>query len=301
MISKARTQQGMALFQVLLIVAIISVLLLIMSASTKGHVERAQQLQEQTEQQLALHSAANYTDFVMLTNDWADMLNQEQPIPLMNFHNYKSRLPLPQRPAYAPLHYSVDVQFQNMASLIGINRADEDLKELLIFVGVPALEATAMIAELKSWLYREDRVYLQHVNELNNVPGWSSWVIDALRPYVTAKILPLSGAWAPDELLPILLTSGQADTIIALRQSNQYSPSIYEEFSGQETGFGVSLYPGEEQRVTVTSPLTGEQLRRGVIYATHDKNPRTIEYKRYLHEQQSTVNESIETEAAELP
>ncbi|MFC0445723.1 type II secretion system protein GspK [Pseudidiomarina halophila] len=284
-------QKGMALFQVLLIVAIISMLLLMMSATTNQQVERAQRLQDQTEQQLALHSAANYLDFVLLTNDWYDMLNAGEPLANLNFHNYPSSLKLPSRVAYDPLPDGIEVRLQNIGSLVGINQANQQLRELLVTLGVGEVQANTMIEALRDRLYGAEKLYLQHVNELTGVPGWTEELIERLRPLVTAKILPFNGAWSPDALLPILLTSGQADTIIALRRSGDYYAGIYQEFSGQDTGFGVSLYPSDEQRVTITDPVTGEQLRRAVIYAAHDKNPRTIEYKRYLREQQSISNE----------
>lgn len=284
-------QKGMALFQVLLIVAIISMLLLMMSATTNQQVERAQRLQDQTEQQLALHSAANYLDFVLLTNDWYDMINAGEPLANLNFHNYPSSVKLPSRVAYAPLADGIDVRLQNIGSLVGINQANEQLRELLVTLGVSDVQANTMVAALRDRLYGTKKLSLQHVNELTGVPGWTEELVERLRPLVTAKILPFNGAWSPDPLLPILLTSGQADTIIALRRSGDYYAGIYEEFSGQDTGFGVSLYPSDEQRVTITDPITGEQLRRAVIYAAHDKNPRTIEYKRYLREQQSISNE----------
>ncbi|WP_258807322.1 general secretion pathway protein GspK [Pseudidiomarina sp. CB1] len=285
-------QEGMALFQVLLIVAIISVLLLIMSNTTKSQVERALVLQQQTEKQLALHSAANYVDLMLLANDWGDMRDTGAPLANLNFHSYPSRLSLPGRDAYAALPDGVAVSLQNVGSLINLNQANQQLRDLLVHVGVSQVTADMLLDELQRWLYRPDRIYLQHVNELRNIRGWTPDIIERIRPYVTAKIMPFNGAWAPDALLPILLTSGQADTITALRQSGQYQAGIYEEFSGQETGFGVSLYPSKYQRVTVIDPLTGEQLRRGVRYATHEKNPRTIEYKRYLREQRIELNEA---------
>ncbi|WP_258239972.1 hypothetical protein [Pseudidiomarina homiensis] len=284
-------QQGMALFQVLLIVAIISVLLLIMSNTTKGQVDRALALQKQTEKQLALHSAANYLDMLMLTNDWSDMLREDKPIAGLNFHNYVMRVQLPNRQAYKSLAEGIDVQMQNIGSLVGVNQANDQLRDVLVRAGVHSIEANNMILTLREQLYRDDRLYFQHINELTSVPGWTSAIIERIRPYVTTKIMPFNGAWAPDGLLPVLLTSGQADTITALRGSGEYNPRLYEEFSGQDTGFGVSLYPSDEQRVTVTDPITGEQLRRGVIYATHEKHPRTIEYKRYLREEKSIPNE----------
>lgn len=285
-------ETGMALFQVLLIVAIIAMLLLMMSATTNQQVERAQQLQDQTETQLGLHSASNYVDFLLLTNDWYDMRRDNTPIPQLNFHHAASRVTLPERAGYDALPEGINLRLQNEASLIGINQANEQLHDLLLKNGKTQTEADLMLGELRAHLYRADRIYLQHVNDLNSITGWSTDIIEAIQPYVTAKIISFNGAWAPDALLPVLLTSGQADTIIALRESGQYDPGIYESFSGQETGFGVTLYPSQEQRVTVTDPVTGEQLRRGVIYATHEQNPRTIEFKRYLREQRKTLNEA---------
>ncbi|MGQ4276503.1 hypothetical protein ACQ5ES_05600 [Pseudidiomarina sp. E22-M8] len=277
----------MALFQVLLMVAIISVLLVIMSQQTRSSVERAQAMQEQARLQLALDSTANYLDALLLSNNWLLARGQpEHPLAEINFYNYPQSLAVPERIAYRPLGDAVTVQLQNEGSLLNINFETENIEALLRALGVEPRQAELMMAELRDWLQQPDQLFFQSFSDLAHLPSWTMAEVELIRPYTTLEVAIFNPAWAPDQLLTILLTQGQADTIRALRKSNDNAVGMLQEFINLRDALDSSIFPGEQQRIRITAEPSGLQLYRRIDYRPRHPIPLRLHAKHFQQEQQ---------------
>lgn len=177
-------QQGMALFQVLLMVAIIAVFLIIMSQQTQSSVVRAQQMQDQVELQLALESSAAYFDSLLISNEWLTARKDAgNPLYDINFYGIGQRRSLPDRPAYKALNYEVTLALQNEASLIDLNFNNQKLQQLFIARGKTATEARQLADELSSWIRTGEGLTLQATSELTQLPGWTAADVELVRPW----------------------------------------------------------------------------------------------------------------------
>lgn len=278
-------QQGMALFQVLLMVAIISVLLIIMSQQTQSSVSRAQTMQQQVETQLALESSAAYVDSLLLSNEWLSARSDEShPLHQINFYGGKTSVALPERPAYAALNSQVSLQLQNEASLFDINYRPNDVQQLLLLQGIEAAQAEAMIRELKDYLQRPDAMLIQQLGDLLQLSLWDVATLDRIAPFVSVNAPTFNPVWAPDELLPILLSQGQADTIRSLRKTNEISAGLLQEFAAERDVLDSGIFPGVSQRVLLTSENTGLQLYREVDYRPRHPSPLRRHAKQFRQE-----------------
>lgn len=275
-----RTQQGMALFQVLLIVAIMAILLLIIVANSNSAVRQAQRLQEQTEQRLALYSAQNFIDQQLLTSNWGmvDEDNPQRVLPMLNFYNYPMPIPLPERASYAVLGEGIELRLQNLDSLLSINNPSSELAELLELRGVESSRAQLLVSNLRDFLQRENSIHLQTIWDLQQVPEWTRADIELMSDVLTARGGIPNYAHAPDALLPVLLRSGLAASISAMRASGDYDQNRYSDLTNEFGDAVVSLFPGGDQRVTISDPLSGLTSQRDMNYDTYGLTPLTRYY-----------------------
>lgn len=290
MMSSRSQQQGMALFQVLLIVAIMAILLLIIVANSNSAVSQTQRLQEQTEQRLALYSAQNYIDQQLLISNWGmvDETNEQRVLPKLNFYGYPLDIPLPERVSYAALGESVELRLQNLDSLLSINNPSSELAELLEIRGISSARAQQLVANLRTFLQRENGIHLQTIWDLQQIPEWTRADIERMRDVMTARGGIPNYVHAPDALLPVLLRSGLAASISAMRASGTYDQNRYSDLTNEVGDAVVSLFPSGEQRVTISDPLSGLTSQRDMNYDTYGLTPLTRYY--------GTVQRRLDTE-----
>ncbi|WP_411359072.1 hypothetical protein [Pseudidiomarina salilacus] len=280
-----QAQQGMALFQVLLMVAIISVLLLIMSQQTQSSVARAQSMQDQLELQLALDSSAAYVDHLLISNEWLSARKDEQnPLYGINFHGLPSDFKLPERPAYQALNYTVQLTLQNERSLIDLNFNARRVQQLLVGLGIPEPQARAKAQELSRWISGGEGRTLQAVSELTQLPSWTPNDVELIRPYVSVRAPIFNAAWMPNGLLPILLSPWQADSIQALRETNESSAGLLQEFYPESDPLDSGIFPGESQRMWLRAEPQGLSLYRELDFRPRQPSPLRYHAKYYQQE-----------------
>ncbi|HET8816652.1 MAG TPA: hypothetical protein VFM61_04295 [Pseudidiomarina sp.] len=275
-----RSQQGMALFQVLLIVAIISILLLIIVANSNHAVSQAQRLQQQTQQRLALYSAINFIDQQLLTSNWAllDEENTARVLPELNFYGYPVTVPLPERRSYDALGQTLELRLQNLESLISVNSPGNELAALLERRGVEPARAQRLVSELRAYTQQEQSLHLQSIWDVQQVPEWTREDIRLVRDVVTTRGGLPNYVHAPDALLPVLLRSGVAASISAMRASGAYDQSRYSELTNDYGDMVSNFFPGSEQRVTLTAPISGLTSERDMNYDPYGLTPLTRYY-----------------------
>ena len=278
-------QHGMALFQVLLMVAIISVLMIIMSKQTQSTVQQAQLLQDRVERELALSSAAAYVDSLLLSNDWLMSRNNPQsPLHQINFYGQPHRIPLPQRAAYEPLGPSLALQLQNEASLLDLNFRTNDIEPLLLQLGKSPLQARQMVDELRTFLRESEQIYFQNVADLAHLASWTVEDVASIRNLTSVSAPLFNPVWMPNELLPVLLTPEQADTIRALRKSNESSAGLLQGFIGEVDAADTGTFPGIAQRMRLTDERSGLELYREVDYRPRHPSPMRL-YAKYFQQE----------------
>lgn len=274
-VSNRNQQTGMALFQVLLIVAIISVLLLIIIANSNATVSQAQRLQQQTEERLAMYSAQNFIDQQLLTNRWSAPAdeNETRQLPSLNFHGQAMTVQLPERVSYRSLAPEVVLKLQNLSSLLNINTTSQLLVDTMILRGIEPARAQLLLNNLRDYTQREYAVHLQTANDLLGVPEWTRADIDRIRDLVSAESGLFNPAHAPDALLPVLLRSGVAASISAMRASGDYDINAYSSLTDDYGNEVQSLFPGSEQRVTIEDPKSGLISQRELQFDTYGLTP----------------------------
>lgn len=282
---QAQKQRGMALFQVLLMVAIISVLLIIMSKQTQSTVQQAQLLQDRVERELALSSAAAYVDSLLLSNDWLISRNDPQsPLHQINFYGEPHLIPLPQRAAYGALGPEVTLQLQNEASLLDLNFRTNDIEPLLLQLGKSPLQARQMVEELRSFLRAPEQIYFQNVADLAHLESWTVEDVAMLRNLTSVSAPIFNPVWMPNELLSVLLTPEQAATIRSLRKSNESSAGLLQDFFGEMDAADTGIFPGIAQRMRLTDESSGLELYREVDYRPRHPSPLRL-YAKYFQQE----------------
>lgn len=283
--SQSHRQQGMALFQVLLIVAIISVLLLIMSQQTQSTVQQAQTLQDRVERELALSSAAAYTDSLLLSNDWLLASGDpDSPLYQINFYGEPYALTLPDREAYAALSRTVTLTLQNEASLLDLNFRTDDIEPLLVALGKSPSEARNMVDDLRAFLAEPEQIYFQTIADVAHLDSWTVADVALVRNLTSISAPIFNPVWMPDALLPVLLTPEQADTIRSLRKSNESSAGLLQDFFGEFDATGSGVSPGIAQRMKLTDQASGLELYREVDYRPRHPSPLRL-YAKYFKQE----------------
>jgi len=271
-------QQGIALMQVLLMVGIISILLLIMMHSTRQHLNQVDALQQQLDQHFELYSVETDLQFALLTtnisfpeqtpNEWSQQWNfYGKPFQVGDYQ----------------------VELINLKSLVGLNRSPGPVRQLLMAYGASELQANRMVETLNDWqtvpeLRREDRLGtdygaglpIQHLRELESLPGWDHELVTAIEPWINAwEPYAFNPAYAPDALISVVLTDAQFDILQQMRAEERFSRQEYMAITGDEEDEFTSYLPGPEYRIIIRRADEEISLVRVTdgVFAPHQRRP----------------------------
>lgn len=295
-------QQGMALIQVLLLVAMLSILLLLMVANTQQQQQQVLAIQSQLSEQFDLYSHANDLLFGLLTEPPEPVVesiaSRTEPAkkhvwnPDWNFYAQAFSF----KGGYGAAQHLSQARLTNLNSLINLQYTSYGLARLLRALGYRDAEADALARAVQEWqqpstavgaqLYSERSETLvtlpiQHGYELAFVPGWSEQLAQQVTPYVTVVgIGMLNEAYMPDNMLGILLSRSQADTIRQLRAEGRFSREQFSTLTGIEADEFRTLYPGPDFRVEVWHEHNPAFVRvLEVSLSPYKKEPLALRYQ----------------------
>lgn len=260
-------RNGFALFQVLLMVSIMSILILLLVQYANRSIQIATEIQTSAEKRLALRSFQHLLEFELATKPWtgSDSLLAAYGL---NFHGVTVVTETPQHRAFSALNRDVRVTLQNMRSLIDLRFVERDVFiALAASQGISDDRARELFRALETWQLRwslanrsgvvaqqSSFLELSSVAELRSIPGWTEAEISRLAPFFTVHGREFNPYFAPQPLLNALLPSSQTDIVARWREQN---PNAILSASTLPSLAGVSLQDAAPRR-TVTIRIETE-------------------------------------------
>jgi general secretion pathway protein K len=248
-----KKQSGIALVQILLITAIMTVMALYLMSTSKGQVRMAQWAADRTEAMVAAHDAKAKILFALLTEPLRGN-NQEAHkrlgISNINFHN-------------TPILLStgVIVKLQDHRGLLNLAYPNKKyLEPFLAFHLRSEKEASLIIQRLLDWQdidtiprtigserNRNIGVRNSLLPSLNDIEHISSLSTQAkallMRNGSIYKRSAFNPMTAPMEILQGLTNIHVAEQIISMRNSNQLTAKQFSEITGIKEGEFITFYP----------------------------------------------------------
>ncbi|SEA29620.1 hypothetical protein [Alkalimonas amylolytica] len=257
--ASASVQRGIALFQVLLMTAIFSMLLLLMVASVQQHQRQVQQLLDASTQQLALYSAANTLSFALLTEEWQGPDSGEQAYG-WNFYSYPFDWFVPASSEGSQDNHSqavvaIEARLQDLNGLLDLRFPSPLHQQWLQQQGIDSLSASQMVNTLRDAQRSEPAArlpfaapgfHLQHASEAIALPGWQPMADSQLWQYTRVLGDEFNYLTAPDPILAALLPPAQFDILRQWRQQGRVDRFRFSELTGIEPDEGATFFASRE-------------------------------------------------------
>lgn len=293
-------QKGIALIQVLLISAILSVLALYLTTTAKDQVMVAQWNNDKAEALVAMQSAESNLLFTLLTelktanNTAKGNNNSSDPIDLiLSKWNFFSQ------PFAVNEHVSITMQDQS--ALINLHFPDRDiLTALIISQGYSTNQTNVIVDSLLDW---QDLDSIPRANgvETNQVsmgvirngalPSvYDLHFIKAITPEIQQVLINNGTIYrkgsfnptnSPAEILLALLNTETAQQVIELRTANQLTKIKFTQLTGIRENDETFFYPSNYISIALTSKVGVSVVEKTITihispYAKADKRPINI-------------------------
>lgn len=254
-------QSGMALAQVLLLVAIISVLLVSMLHINQQMINTTDMVQQRTEVRLKLQTAKTRLIEALMTYQWVSKPDNAQANPYVknwNFHGEEFSVD------------GVDITIQNDSSLIQLSIVDK--RYLTRAFQTLNLDNPRQLAHrLVDWQDTDsDREEygaeqgdyeqgvsvpnrrLQSMTDLTFIPGFTEQVIERIRRFSTlTPHASYSPTHAPNDLLPFFVEPDVVSTLKRMRDEGSYSERRFTSATGIYGDDMIYLAAGPTFRITL--------------------------------------------------
>ncbi|WP_394146919.1 general secretion pathway protein GspK [Shewanella atlantica] len=273
-------QRGVALIQVLLLTAILSMMALQFTLSSRQQVTIATELQNRMEAEVKLRTLESKLLFTLLSlskNDADRALQQEDEIGrLWNFYG---------KPFAVSDGATVSIQDLNgLLSVYGANNAQQ-IEEFLIFLGKQPQEAKSITSNLKYWQgYDRDQFttmnnrevrgnYLLNVAELKKIDGIDDKLYEQLSPVVTTlQNLLFNPMTAPLPLLQAMLSPEICSEVANLRKEGRLTRKRFSELTQIEEGDTITFIPGRRLQIELTVAVGTSVAKRKFIAYLRPEN-----------------------------
>jgi len=264
-------QRGIALVQVLLIVAVLSILALYFTQSARQQVHNATLMVDKAQAYVELQSAEANVLYALLT----EQKNPEQTpsaqsqvlISKWNFHGEEFN--------YNP---QVSVAMQDLRGLLNLHYPNKQrLTQLLTYSGLNDYDAQLMSRQIIQWQQLDGRTdslpnnitarhaAIHDIAELIHL-GLAPTQLNALRANTTQyKKGAFNPMTAPNSLLNALLAKDVASHVIMLRQAKQLTVREFVQVTGFNESDDIILYPSNLFKVTLNAQV-GEARVQKIIY-----------------------------------
>lgn len=290
-------QKGIALFQVLLMTAIISVLALQFTQTAKNQVAIASIMSDRVKAELAQKSAESSVIFALLTEAREKNIESESLIASQwNFFNKEFTIQ-----DELVDNVTTTIAIQDLNSLISLYRGgDTNLVEGLLSRFADAdTNASVVTNSLVDWQDFDSLISingaehesyskpgmptnmpLQSFDEILHIKGVTPKLAEQIKPYIT--ILPQSffnPKNAPREVLSLLLPSEKVDNIIRLRDNDLLTLDEFRLQSGMVMDETIYFFTSGLLRVTLKTMLNDVVLTKELdVFIQPNKKHPYIEY-----------------------
>jgi|GEM_PF-3273233 len=251
MTQQTKKNKGLALVQVLLLVAMLSILLLLMTANTQQQQKQVIALQAQLDQHFRLYSTGNDMLYSLLTHSWnrsaqasasgsailQSAANESGGVNAWHEHwNFYAS-------SFSLNDYSARIT--NLNSLVSIQSPGRPMVLLLKHLGYAEAEAISLANQVPTPFattssfgpmqlpseqsQQEDFLPLQHTHELSLLPGWDKELMQRVAPYVTTYSSGfVNEAYLPNTMLEMMVSKSQADIIRLMRAEGTFNSIQFE-------------------------------------------------------------------------
>jgi general secretion pathway protein K len=265
-----RSQHGLALIQILLFTAILSVLALYMTQTAKSQITQAQWGNDKTQAQVNIHSAESLLLFQLLTNrkGYAQAQGDNSEYDLTNVWNF-----------YATpfvINNNVTAKIQDQSSLIQLQYPDAKLlKQLLINFAVSANDAEVLVDSLLDWqdldnIQRQNGAEVAAYGGFENIRNgaipsiYDIKFLKTLSPVIFQRLLPnvtihkfgtFSALNAPIDILQAITSKAAAEQVMQLRTNNALNTSNFKEITGIQEDEDTYLYTSNYLKINLVSEV----------------------------------------------
>jgi len=286
-----KKQQGIALIQVLLITAILTVLALYLTSTAKDQVKVAQWADDKASALIALHNAETKLVFTLLTT------SKQKNIPTNSLEKISTKWNFFNK-TFA-INSMVNAKIQDQSALIHAHFPDVNLlKPLLMSHGKNVNEANAIVDNLLDWQDLDNIPRINGDESLNALQairngalpdvhdfyfingldtGLSQLLAENTTLYGKGFFNPMN---ASKELLAAITNVAIAEQIIQLRESRQLSNSQFSQLTGIVENEKILLYPSNVLEISLVSQVGISVVKKKII----------IELTPYANEYQSPIN-----------
>ncbi|SUI75418.1 general secretion pathway protein GspK [Shewanella morhuae] len=267
--------KGIALIQVLLISAMISVFALYLTYTARQQIHTAQIFEDRAQALLQIKSAETELMYTMMTNPMVhDVTSTVKLVHTWNFHNQPFSL-----------NNIVNIQIQDQSGLLSIQNPPADLLgNTLSLLKIPGIEPSQFIDSLLDW---QDSDNLRRLNgleadsypfgarnagialmsDLMALPGVTDTNYQQLSSvfsiYVAGPFNPMS---SPMPILQALVGERNANTIIELRSKGELTADVFSAVTHIYDSENTILYPGRNQRVKISARVGSTNIEKNQVW-----------------------------------
>jgi general secretion pathway protein K len=282
-------QRGIALIQVLLIVAMLSVLALYLSKTARDQVKIAQWYVDKGQALVELQSTEAELLFTLLTESKLDSKS-----PIVKKWNFYS----------GPFEFNktVTVSMQDQASLINAHFPERD--RLLQFIQRHGFSQSLVILDtLLDWQDADSisrrngdetasankairNGAIPNIEDLAHINAIPSKLFTLLQNNMTIyRVGYYNPMYSPVELLQVFMNEETAKQIVQLRKSKQLTKSSFSQLSGIKEEGDIFFYPSDNIAIEMTSEIGESMVKKKIVvhikpYAKLDSTPVSIPYSR---------------------
>lgn len=255
-------QSGVALLQVLLMSAVISVLALQMSYSAKDKVSIAQVIQDKVMAEVAVRSMESELLFALSTVRWVkDEQHENKLARIWNFYG-------------SPFEYEDigTITIQDNSGLISVfNGGDRSTVERAFerllgskhqarvarnaLIDTQGFQSSTNEVGISGQFFQSRQEMLRALKELG-IPSSKAEVFTRI-PY--SAYLPLQ---APDESLKLWLPERQAKAVIESRQNGELTPQLFTQLTGLRKSDYMLFYPSGRFIITLKKQIGDARVQR---------------------------------------
>jgi general secretion pathway protein K len=298
-------QHGIALIQVLLITAILTILALYLTQTAKDQVKMAQWSNDKAQALVELHSAESQLLFSLITEFKSPFQNtlaqpQSEQIQASNISQQWNFFDQP-----FMFNQQVEISIQDQAGLLNIHFPDQErLKAFFISQGASSPQANVIVDSLLDWqdldnVPRANGMEVYDDNNAENTNGIRNGVVpdkhdfstlNGLTPALYQALLqnstihrrgPYSPVNSPAALLSAISSNDMAQQVIVLRDSGQLNKNKFTELTDIKEDDNIYFYTSNVLAITLTSKIGESRAQKKIVvqlmpYATADQQPISI-------------------------
>jgi general secretion pathway protein K len=256
---KPKHARGVALVQVLFITAILSLMALHFTLTSRQQVDIAATLQDKVAAELQLVSWKSELLFALLTAPTvADAVSLQPDNDMTKSWNFHGK-------AFTPAE-NVTMHIQDIEGLLSISSVGKkaQLQSVLSYLQLDAETTQRVVADLEqqqglpSSAYRPSpqpvgrNMFIQSITELKSFSGVTPAIYDKLSKVVTRlPVVRTNPLHVPDMLLQALLPTEIADQVVMLRQNGELTAARYSRLVGIVDYENYSFVRGERLLVQI--------------------------------------------------